>query len=46
MSEKNIQEAVQEKYGAAARRVTEGQTACCGGGAELSVLRSDHAQSL
>jgi arsenite methyltransferase len=35
MSEKNIQEAVQEKYGAAARRVAEGQTACCGGGAVL-----------
>jgi arsenite methyltransferase len=36
MSEKNIQEAVKEKYGAAARQVTAGKTACCGGGAELS----------
>ena len=36
MSEKNIQEAVKEKYGAAARQVTEGKTACCGGGATLS----------
>jgi len=36
MSEKNIQEAVKEKYGAAARQVAEGKTACCGGGAELS----------
>jgi ubiquinone/menaquinone biosynthesis C-methylase UbiE len=35
MSEKNIQEAVKEKYGAAARQVTAGKTACCGGGAEL-----------
>ena len=36
MSEKNIQEAVKEKYGAAARQVAAGKTACCGGGAELS----------
>jgi arsenite methyltransferase len=36
MSEKNIQEAVKEKYGAAARKVTTGKSACCGGGAELS----------
>jgi arsenite methyltransferase len=36
MSEKNIQEAVKEKYGAAARQVSAGKTACCGGGAELS----------
>ena len=36
MSEKNIQDAVKEKYGAAARQVTAGKTACCGGGAELS----------
>lgn len=35
MSDKNIQEAVKEKYGAAARQVAEGKTACCGG-AELS----------
>ncbi len=36
MSDKNIQQTVKEKYGAAAARVAEGQTACCGGGAELS----------
>src|SRR5579859_6456434 len=36
MSEQNIQEAVKEKYGAAAKQVTEGKTACCGGGASLS----------
>jgi arsenite methyltransferase len=36
MSDKNIQEAVEEKYGAAARQVAEGKTACCGGGAGLS----------
>ena len=36
MSDKNIQEAVKEKYGAAARQVAAGKTACCGGGAELS----------
>jgi arsenite methyltransferase len=36
VSDKNIQEAVQERYGAAARQVAEGKTACCGGGAELS----------
>ena len=36
MSDKNIQEAVKEKYGAAARQVTQGKTACCGGGASLS----------
>jgi arsenite methyltransferase len=36
MSEKNIQDAVREKYGAAAKQVTSGKTACCGGGAELS----------
>jgi arsenite methyltransferase len=36
MSEKNIQELVKEKYGAAAKQVTAGNTACCGGGAELS----------
>jgi len=32
----NIQDAVKEKYGAAARQVTAGKPACCGGGAELS----------
>ncbi len=32
----NIQDAVKEKYGAAAKQVTAGKTACCGGGAELS----------
>src|SRR6201993_3033296 len=36
MSEPNIQEAVKEKYGTAAKQVTEGKTACCGGGASLS----------
>ena len=36
MSDKNIQEAVKDKYGAAARQVAAGKTACCGGGAELS----------
>lgn len=36
MSEKNIQEAVKQKYGAAAKQVAAGKTACCGGGAELS----------
>src|SRR6201987_3329937 len=36
MSEKSIQEAVKEKYGAAAKQVAAGKTACCGGGAELS----------
>ena len=36
MSDTNIQEAVKEKYGAAAKRVTAGKTSCCGGGAELS----------
>jgi ubiquinone/menaquinone biosynthesis C-methylase UbiE len=36
MSEKNIQEAVKEKYGAAAKQVAAGNTACCGGGAALS----------
>ena len=36
MSEKTIQEAVKERYGAAARQVSGGKTACCGGGAELS----------
>ena len=36
MSDKTIQEAVKEKYGAAARQVAAGKNACCGGGAELS----------
>jgi ubiquinone/menaquinone biosynthesis C-methylase UbiE len=36
MSETNIQDAVKEKYGAAAKQVSAGKTACCGGGAELS----------
>jgi SAM-dependent methyltransferase len=36
MSGQNIQEAVKEKYRAAAKRVSGGGTACCGGGAELS----------
>jgi arsenite methyltransferase len=36
MSQKNIQDAVREKYGAAAKQVAAGKTTCCGGGAELS----------
>jgi len=36
MSEPNIQEVVKEKYGAAAKQVAEGKTACCGSGASLS----------
>jgi len=36
MNERNIQDAVKEKYGAAARQVAFGKTACCGGGAGLS----------
>ena len=36
MSDTNIQEAVKQKYAAAARQVTSGGSACCGGGAELS----------
>ncbi|HTZ48623.1 MAG TPA: arsenite methyltransferase [Verrucomicrobiae bacterium] len=36
MSDQNIQKAVKERYGAAARQVAAGKTACCGGGAELS----------
>ncbi len=36
MSDKNIQEAVKEKYSTAARQVAAGKTACCGGGASLS----------
>ncbi|MGB2678933.1 MAG: arsenite methyltransferase [Candidatus Acidiferrum sp.] len=32
----NIQDAVKEKYGAAAKQVAAGKTACCGGGAQLS----------
>ena len=36
MSEANIQEAVKQKYGQAAKQVTAGGTACCGGGGELS----------
>ena len=36
MSDKSIQEAVKDKYGAAARQVAAGKTTCCGGGAELS----------
>jgi arsenite methyltransferase len=35
MSEPNIQEAVKQKYGEAAKRAASGGTACCGGG-ELS----------
>src|SRR3984893_7557068 len=36
MSEPTIQDAVKEKYGAAAKQVAEGKPACCGGGASLS----------
>jgi ubiquinone/menaquinone biosynthesis C-methylase UbiE len=36
MSDTTIQDAVKEKYGAAAKQVSAGKTACCGGGAELS----------
>jgi ubiquinone/menaquinone biosynthesis C-methylase UbiE len=36
MSDSHFEEAVKEKYGAAAKRVTAGKTSCCGGGAELS----------
>src|SRR5256885_4298120 len=36
MSEPNIQEAVKQKYGEAAKRAASGGTANCGGGAELS----------
>src|SRR5882757_3474304 len=36
MSEANIQEVVQQKYGAAAKHAAAGGVASCGGGAELS----------
>src|SRR5258708_29734177 len=36
MSETNIQEVVKQKYGQAAKEVTAGGTACCGGGGDLS----------
>jgi arsenite methyltransferase len=36
MSEPNIQEAVKQKYGEAAKRAASGGSACCGGGANLS----------
>jgi arsenite methyltransferase len=36
MSGTNIQEAVKQKYGEAAKRAASGGTACCGGRAELS----------
>ena len=36
MSETNIQDAVKQKYGAVAKQVSAGATACCGGGAELT----------
>src|SRR5881296_2645348 len=36
MSDTNIQEAVKQKYGEAAKRAASGGTSCCGGGAELS----------
>jgi arsenite methyltransferase len=36
MNDPKTQESVKEKYAEAAKRVTEGGTACCGGGAELN----------
>ena len=36
MSDPNIRQVVQQKYGEAAKRAASGGTACCGGGAELS----------
>jgi len=36
MSEYDIQEAVKQKYGDAAKRAAGGATACCGGGASLN----------
>jgi len=36
MPEPDLREAVQQKYGEAARRAADGSTACCGGGAELT----------
>jgi ubiquinone/menaquinone biosynthesis C-methylase UbiE len=36
MSETNLQDAVKARYGAAAKQVAEGKTACCGGGASLN----------
>ena len=35
MSERDVQEAVKEKYAAAARQAAAGERACCGGAAEL-----------
>src|SRR5260370_4757925 len=35
MKEPNIEEAVKEKYGEAAKRAASGGSACCGGGASL-----------
>jgi arsenite methyltransferase len=35
MNDPKTQESVKEKYAEAAKRVTEGGTACCGGGAQL-----------
>ncbi len=36
MAESDIKQAIQSKYGEAARQVTAGKTACCGGAAEFS----------
>ena len=36
MPESDIKQAIQSKYGEAARQVAAGKTACCGGAAELS----------
>ena len=49
MSEPNIQEAVKQKYGEAAKRAANGESACCGGGGELSgcdpITRDIYSQS-
>ena len=36
MTEPNLEQAVRQKYGDAAKRASSGGTACCGGGAEAS----------
>ena len=36
MGNANIEDAVKQKYGKAAKQVAQGGTACCGGGAEIS----------
>ena len=43
----SIKDAVKEKYGEAALRVTRGGSSCCGAApASGSALRSDHVESL